>query len=346
MWAGIPIIDCKYPNRPGTNDKFFYLRDLATAFGYTTIKLELSVAYASKYNQTPWGTPGSLAELLAESSMDAVIGDASIERVQFSAFSLAHDENNPWNYHWYKSVADTIETEFYDACVYLRDQYDGTGKEFIMANWEGDWQLLNDLNRLKPVPVVRLGSYADWHRRRLRALRQAMADTAGSDVTLRYGLEMNRVRDRYSLRLVTDIMPKLTLDPADCLISLSHYEAIEGWNEGITVTADLQADIETKMQDVFDRVRAYAPAGLPIIIGEYAWPALAPYFPGSLDMIALHGTVYNKAAALGCEGIFFWQLCDNEQYPSTTDPLGFCLYNRDGDNATVGSLTDAGTFWA
>lgn len=348
MWAGVPIIDCKYPNRAGTNDKFFYLRDLATAFGYTTIRLELSVAYAQKYNQTPWGTPGTMAELLAESSMDAVVGDAAIERVQFSMFSLAYPQNNPWAYHWYKSAADLLEQEFYDACVFLRDQYAGTGKEFILSNWEGDWQLLNGMTRFFPVPYLRVRTYRDWHRRRLRAMRKAIADTSG-DVTLRYALEANRVRDLYSLRLIPDVLPFIPFDPSDCLVSLSHYEAIEGWTEGINTTSALQADIVTKMTAIFNRVREFAPVGTPIIIGEYAWPALAPYFaPIGFDMIALHGTVYDTALALGCEGINYWQLCDNEEYPppGSGQPLGFNIYNRNGNASTVGGLTDAGTFWA
>lgn len=346
MWHGIPIIDCKYPQRSGTSDKFFYLRDLATAFGYGTIKLELSVAFADKYNHTPWGSPTTLAELLAEPSMDAVIGDADIERVQFSVFSLAYPQNNPWAYQWYDSAADLLETEFYDACVFLRDEYDGTGKEFIMANWEGDWQLLNAMTRTASVPFLRVNTYTDWHRRRLRAMRKAIADTSG-DVTLRYGLELNRARDRYSFRIVSDVLPKLAFDPADCLVSLSHYEAIEGWTEGINTTSALQTDIGAKMTDIFARVREYAPANTPIIIGEYAWPALASYFaPIGFDMGDLHDTVITTANSLGCEGVFYWQLCDNEETsPGSGQPLGFCLYNRDGNNATVGSLTDAGTFY-
>jgi hypothetical protein len=341
MWHGVAIVDAKYPQRSGTADKFFYLRDLAIGLGFTTLKVELSVAYATKYNHTPWGTPATLAQLLAEPSMAAVIGHASIQRVQFSVFSLAYALDNPWAGPWNDAIGDLIEQEFYDACTYLRTTYAGTGTEFLMANWEGDWQLLNAMTRSASVPLARLQAYRDWHRRRHRALKKAVADTSG-DVTLRYFIEANRVRDRYSVRVVPDVLSKCPHDG----VSLSTYETIEGWTaEGgsISTQAAFEADIAAKLTDVVGRVRESSSA--PIVIGEYGFPQLAPYFTGfGFDVQALHQVKIDTAIALGVEGGIFWQLCDNEEY-SAGNPVGFACYNRDGNNATVGALTDSGLFY-
>jgi hypothetical protein len=315
-----------------------YGAGLITGLGFDTVKLELSTAYNTiKYpNTTFTGTPSTLQQLAEQSAYHAVFSDPLIARVQINTFSLAVEQDNPWAGAWTTAVGDSIESEFYDLCVHLRNTY--PGKEFILQSWESDWQLLNSFNPNDSVPIKRLAAFRDYSRRRQRALRAAIADTPESTCALKYAIECNRVRDRMSFRVVTDVLENVDPD----MVSLSVYEAIEGWTQGITEQAALEDDIADKLERIVARVRAEA-GNVPIVIGEYGFPQLAPYWPG-FDVGALHQVVIDTADALGVEGEIFWQVIDNEEYAPGM-PRGFALYERNGNSSTVGALTESGAFY-
>lgn len=339
MWHGITFIDGRYPDRSGTQDFLAYGAGLASGLGFTTLKLEWSSGYTTKYANS--GLAGGLTSLVAlaqETAMAAVLSDAAFERFQINVFSLAQPIDNLWAKQWSDTVGDSMEAEFFDLCEHLLATY--PTKEFVLTNWEGDWQLLNAFDPDASVPFTRLLAYRDYQRRRQRAMNAAKAANPSSTCVLRYGVECNRVLDGSGLRLHSHVLRNVR---PDC-VALSSYEAIEGWTQGIVEQAALEADIETKLTEIVRRVREVLPT-TPIILSEYGWPSQASYFtPLGLDIGALHAKVIAVATSLGIEGEIPWQLIDNEE-ESPGNPRGFNMYLRDGNSTTVGALSEAGVFY-
>ncbi len=337
IWHGVTNIDPKYPNRSVQQDGIFYVSGLAATMGFPTLKLEWSNAYATKYPYTPWGTPATLKQLVQEASMHTVLSNPAFVRYQINVFSLVVAENNPWAGTWTKAVGDAIETEMYDLAMHLFATY--PTKEFVLTNWEGDWQLLNSFNPNDGIPFSRLLAYRDYQRRRQRAVTRARADSVGSTCVVRYGIECNRVLDGSGFRVVRDVVSNVPVD----VISTSTYEAIEGWTQGITNQAALQADIVAKMTEVNARIRAVAP-NTPIVCGEFGFPQEATYWPGTLDAAGLTQTFVQTADALGWEGEIYWQMCSNElEFPG--QPRGFNLYAMNGNSDTVGAKNAIGLYY-
>jgi len=337
MWHGITFIDGKYPDRSATSDFLAYGAGLAAGLGFTTLKLEWSTYYATKYPHTPWGTPATLKALAQQASMASVLANAAFTRYQINTFSLAQPTDNLWAGQWTAAIGDSIETEFFDLCEHLLATY--PGKEFILTNWEGDWQLLNSFTPNAAIPFARLQAYRDYQRRRQRAMRNARAANPSSTCELRYGVECNRVLDGSGFRLHSDVLANVK---PDC-VSLSSYEAVEGWTTGATTQAALEDDIAVKLTEIVRRIREVLPT-TPIILGEYGWPSQASYFPAGLDIGALHAKVIDVGTALGIEGEIPWQLIDNEE-ETPGNPRGFNLYLRNGNSTTVGALSAAGVFY-
>lgn len=338
MDHGLALIDGKYPVG---NRKLGYLSGLGKGIGFTGFKAELSNATTSKYPDDTWGSePASLVELAQKTPMADFLADAAIGFYAFNTFSIAVGTDNPWNnIVWSTAVGDAIEAEFYDLCVHLRDTYN---KEITLQSWESDWQLLNSFDPTNGVPLTHLAAFRDWHRRRIRAMRQAIADTAGSSCTLYYAIECNRVLDDYGRRVHRDVLRNVLKDVPFARVHGSIYEAIEGW---LTISSQgaLEADIDTKLNRWIDRIRAVLPT-TPIVFGEYGFPVDVPYFPGTISAPALHAKIISVGDARGVVAEYPWQCTDNEEQ-SPGVPRGFGFWLRNGSSSTVGAISDVGAYY-
>ncbi len=339
MWHMISYIDSKYPLRSGTMDGIAYTAGLIKSVGWDGVKLEFSTAYATKYPFDTWGTPANLKELAQETPFANLFADPALVRFQFNTFSIVNPTNNPWAGAWNKTVGDAHEQEIYDLACHLLATYNG--KEFIIQNWEGDWQLLNSFHPADPIPDEVLFSYRDWHRRRQRAVTRARADTPSTS-TIIYCTELNRGLDTYGTRILRDVLANV---PTDAL-SYSAYEVIEGWHEGMSQAA-LEADIEAKLTKLVALTKKHA-GDTPIILGEYGWPINQGYFASlGYDVAALFAKVVSVADGLGIIGEIPWQILDNEETsPGSGVTLGFEMFGRNGNATTVGPRNEAGDFFA
>ena len=337
MWHNLAMIDGKYPL---TNRTFSYLSGLGKSIGFDGFKAELSNATTSKYPDDTWGSvPASLTELVMKAPLDDFLSDVDIARYQFNVFSIVVGTDNPWAGRWNDTIGNAIEDEFYDLCVHLRDTYD---KEIVLQSWESDWQLLNSFNAKAGVPNPRLAAFRDWHRRRIRAMRNAIAATSGSSCTLTYSIECNRVLADFGLRVHRNVLKSVLKDVPFASVSGSIYEAIEGWL-AISNQATLEADIDTKLNRWIDRIEEVLP-NTPIIFGEYGFPVDVPYWPGTISAPALHAKVIAIGNTRGVIGEAPWQCTDNEEQRAGV-PRGVGVWARDGHNATVGALSPVGVYY-
>ena len=340
FWHGCAHIAGLYPIRSG--DFLTYGAGLVKGLGFRTIKLELSVAYETiKYIGQTFSSSSlpTLTALAQETGFDAIFSDSGFDRVVLTCFSIADPTNNSWNGKWTKAIGDTQENEMYDLANFLLSTY--SGKEFIIQNWEGDWQLLNSFNPHDPIPRTHLYAYRDFHRRRIRAVKKAITDNPSSTSTIKYMMELNRGLDGWGERVLRSVLTNIKPD----IVSFSAYEAIEGWHGSLSQSA-FEADIETKLTKLYNKTRAIIGPTIPIVIGEYGWPIDRPEFSGlSYNVGNLWLKVITVATALGIVGHIPWQILDNEEQ-SPGVPNGFAMYNRNGNSSTVGSLNASGAFFS
>lgn len=343
MWHGCAHIAGLYPVRSTQQDYLTYGANLIAGLGFDTIKLEMSVAYSSlKYANQAFGTPTTLTQLAQEAAFAATFADVRFTRYVLSAFSLTQGGNNPWAGEFNDANGDSQEAEFYDLAVHLSTTY--PSKIFILKNWEGDWQLLNSFNPASSQKREWLAAYVDYNRRRQRAVRRAMRNsTSGGRVY--YALECNRVLDDHGFRVHRDVIPAIRPD----MVSLSAYEAIEGWTEtggSLTEQAAIEIDIASKLERMQKRLwMAGMPRTTPVFIGEFGFPQQAPYFPGTLDAVGMLDAVINSADSLGYSGEIYWQGLSNEEY-AAGQPRGFNLWARNGNSDTVGALNALGAYYS
>lgn len=129
-------------------------------------------------------------------------------------------------------AADTAEWEeavyrqMYDLAAWLLRTYTGTGKTFLLGNWEGDWILLGGYDyRLEPETRV-LASMIRYFEIRQAAVEAARQDVEHADVWVGHYIELNRPLDAKDLgksRLANAILPVVNVD----LVSYSAYDALK-----------------------------------------------------------------------------------------------------------------------
>lgn len=337
MWHGCAHIAGLYPDRSATHDFLTYGAGLVKGLGFDTIKLEFSIGFnQNKYPGQTFGSPTTMKQLAQEAAFHSVFSDSAFARYWLSCFSLVVPENNPWGYAWTDEKGDAMEQEFFDLCAHLLATY--SNKEFILANWEGDWQLLLDFAPQNTIKRSTFNAYCDWHRRRQNAMKRARAANPSSTTNLIYSIETNRVLDGWGPRLHSDVVPRIGPD----MVSSSCYEVIEGWHLGLSQAA-LEADIEAKLEELVKRIRVHHSG--PIALSEFGWPIYNSGFSSrGYDSASLLDTLLTKAASLGIVGEIYWQILDNEQQAPGV-PYGFGLYDRNGNSTTVGGLNPLGLYY-
>lgn len=229
LWHGCAMVASKYPNRVSAGDMFRYSVDTIVQLGFTTTMSYANEGYTSDYvgetGFTP--VPTTFKELLQTDAYKYLF-DQQIPRhiMQLWTFYNGPASDPP--------AADVTSTEIaaeytevYDAACYLLQTY--SGKEFIIKNWEGDWQLLTGFDPGFDIPSYRAERFIAFWGARQRAIHDAKRDTPSTS-TVKYCMEFNRVLDDYGIRMHRDVMPHLKPD----MVGWSAYEAINYWFQGWT----------------------------------------------------------------------------------------------------------------
>lgn len=285
-----------------------------------SIKLFFSSDYATKYpNQTGWGAVNNLVDLAASTPMAAVLGDAQLTDYFLNIF--------PWWSNWgtvsltnywvnspvvddasaaqaFSAVLALEKTAVQNLAAHLMTTYAGTGKTFVLQNWEGDWQLLNSyVTSDIPNPY-----WADRMRRVLQAryegIQAAKAASSAVGVTVKFAVEVNRASNP-GRRVHREILPLIGHD----MVSWSAYESIvEGIQAG-SITAAC-AVIDAGMRRFHAEIRKYSDR--PIYVGEYGYPELemntTTYPPAALIQ-----QVLDTGNELGWTHALYWQIYTNDE---------------------------------
>lgn len=221
-------------------------------------------------------------------------------------------------FHEFSRTAEREEeASFYELTKYLLEEYDGTGKEFLLQNWEGDWVLAGGTGEEGPLNSEVLERGKRWWNARQRGITRARQEVE-SDAAVLGVCEINKVRaamadgERW---IVNSILEDLEVD----LVSYSAWDLCSYLKDQPSLTSDVRQEIHDTLGYIEERApnrSDYLESVLgsdssPVFVGEFGWP-LREGGPEQ-TMHAVRGIV-EESMAWGAPYILFWQTYDNEVY--------------------------------
>lgn len=246
------------------------------------------------------------------------------------------------------SDIEDLEDRFEALTRHLLETYDGTGKRFVLQNWEGD-NLAQPDDKTRPLPDDAAENFRQWLSARQTGVERGR-DAIESDVTVLHAAEVNFVLDAKNSgtpRLINKVIPETSVD----LVSYSAWEmgdqlAGGGWAPGhngerqfdeaeaiVTETLDY---IESQAPDPNDYVTGSLTARQSnVYLGEFGSP-----FQDRGDETAMKiiRSVLEHSLDWGVRWALYWQLYCNEktiagQVTDNDDVRGFYLIRPDGTRA-------------
>jgi hypothetical protein len=230
--------------------------------------------------------------------------------------------------------------QFRELAAYLLDAYRGTGKTFVLQNWEGDWAVRGTFcadPACAPTPLAVEGMVR-WLAARQEGIDAARAG-AVSDVRVLHACEANLAvaAMQGQVTVINDVFPRTRCD----LYSYSAFDTIGA----ATVDPELGWS-RALFRSTLDYIAAHAPdsAGFGnrnVMVGEFGWPEVLsaddPDASTEKSLRVLRLTV-EEALEWGCPYILYWQVYDNEarrRPPTNADVRGFYLVRPDGTSSAA-----------
>lgn len=211
---------------------------------------------------------------------------------------------------------------------YLLRTYVGTGKTFILQNWEGDWALRGAFDpAVQPTPEA-TAAMIRWLSARQRGVARARSEFPSRNVRVFHACEVNLVRqamDHGAPSVTADVLPHIPVD-------LASYSA---WD-----TKDSPERFGEALAFIAKHKQPNEPFGAHgVYVGEFGLPESE-----ATPQKVLERTTELLAVAqrFGCPYAVYWQVYNNEpthQPPKlNTDYKGFWLIRPDGTHSPVCQL--------
>lgn len=323
---------------PNDGQQFKNGADQIFAKGLPVLKVYCTKDYLTDYPlQSSWSlVPTTLAQLCATTQFIAEF--AKFQKIVMTCFTFANGTTNWWRVDPSNAKLTAEYTEMKALAVYLLTTYNGTGKEFVFQNWEGDWAFMDSFTVDTYVPRKMVDYYAAFLGARQRAITDARRQV-DSDCTVLMAFEANRVLDArlspHLRRVLKDIAPRLQPD----VISYSAYDStiVEQGGFGASLAA-WQAATTPVFQKALRQISLMFP-GVPVQIGEFGYPEnQAPVGRNCGDMVTV---TYNLFASTPhAQNFIYWQVFDNEEI-SPGVPRGFYIIKPDGSTSDSGAALAA-----
>jgi hypothetical protein len=184
--------------------------------------------------------------------------------------------------------AEAETAEFAELVSYFAREY--PGKQFVLKNWEGDWQLQGNFDLDGGVSPERLEDFIEWMRARQAGVVRGRAGEA--QVNVQHALEFNLLQRavRNEVAVLRDVVPKVDSD----LISYSSWETSQSFDTRL-------------MRDAIAFLEAMpANRGREVLIAEFG------HVNQPADRAATD-RVHALLRAFVDEGVnaFFWQIFNN-----------------------------------
>ncbi|MHB0999715.1 MAG: hypothetical protein ACYC27_10765 [Armatimonadota bacterium] len=237
-----------------------------------------------------------------------------------------------YDYHYFTAgmTPDDIEWErnsFYEFSKYLLTKYKGTGKTFILQNWESDWSIIKPHLMNEPDPVA-VDGLTDWLNARQAGVDKAREEVGMDGVIVAHAPEVNLVSIRSmegKTTVINSVIPNTRCD----MYSFSAWDSINGGTEKLRPALEYIAE-RAPASKLFGRDNVY--------IGEFG---IAENLTSSEMQLKSSREVVETGLDFGSPYVVFWDVyCDGparEYEPTTTnaDCWGNWLVRPDGTKPPV-----------
>lgn len=271
----------------------------------------------------------------------------------FKTFILSAYREQPGDFgnHYFRTgISDSeynAEIEaFYDITRYLLETYDGTGKEFILQHWQGDWAIIGSYDRSEQPTQTAIDGMIRWLNARQEGVANARREVE-SDATVLHAAEVNivlRAMNDGEPRVVNEVLPETNVD----LVSHNSYaEMFRGFvppnpnNKPSESTHSPPEQVEL-MKQALDYVNENTPEpskyvreslvdpSKNVFLGEYGFPEVTK---GTKSQTLQSRRMTEVALNWGAPWVVYWQLYDNED-------AGFWLVRDDETKTPTYELFD------
>jgi len=195
----------------------------------------------------------------------------------------------------------------YDLTVHLLTEYNFSGKEFFLGNWEGDWHLYSDYNLDVPPTQATITGMRDWFKIRQKAVDDAKANTEYSNVEVFHYAELNQaiIGMNGKPSISHSILPQIDVD----YVSYSCYDLIY---PNFRDTAALRTELHEVLNYIENQLTPRE--GIPgkrVFIGEYGFAL--KYCEGEQEQKILSTAFLHSAISWGCPFVLYWAFYCNEK---------------------------------
>lgn len=309
--------------RLGTGDFLNEGADQILRLGSRVIKvyltLDASLPSPKAYQaEATWPKANTLAELASLPAYRQLFAKP------FTTYILTTFTAQPESAYWRAGMSDEAVSRerqaIYELAAHLFTTYRGTGKTFVLQNWEGDWAARGSFDAAAdPTPEAFAGMIR-WLAARQAGVDQARAENPDSGVRVLHAAEVNLVRASMvdgRPGVANRVLPQVELD----LVSYSAW--------------DTQDDPET-FRKALDFIASHAhtraaPGRRGVYVGEFGLPENE--FGAETAERVVSGAL-RTAEEWGCPYIVYWQLYCNEArrrpVEKNDDVRGFWLLKPDG----------------
>ncbi len=222
------------------------------------------------------------------------------------------------------------EGQFYDATLWLLEAYAGSGKTFVLQNWEGDWAMKPRLEYELETPPEAARAMVATLNARQAGVDRARRDVGATGAQVYHAAEVNHVARAIEghCTMCNDVLPHTHCD-------LYSYSAWDTSND------------RDAFRDAVEYLRSKAPPSEAfgtdnVYIGEFGCPENEF---GAETQLRVTRDVVEVSLELGLPYVVYWELYCNEPRgegggapgrgsrvpnPTNADQRGFWLIRADG----------------
>lgn len=234
----------------------------------------------------------------------------------FSYYFFWVGTHSKWRDGYSEQERKTDSTLISDLTIYLREEFNQSGKQFYLGHWEGDWYLLPGYDVDHKPTDTSIQGMIQYYNARQNALEEALRITSNSDVKVYQYAEVNRVVDAMEgkKRLTNYVLPYSNVD----YVSYSAYDG--------------QMKSREQFHAILDFIEAHLPEkegieGKRVFVGEYARPAKLLSF-SKFEHESENRDIMLKAITWGAPFILYWEMYNNEV--DNNEHTGFWLVDHTG----------------
>lgn len=293
--------------------------------GSNLLKISLAEGAAARYGtgDAAAGARSTLEYVKAASALQQAL-DMDFRYYQAWVHSFT---GGNWRDGVSKAEARAYYDEMYQLSAWLLTRYSGTGKVFMLGNWEGDWLLHGRGKRDVAPPPKAIEGMIAWLNIRQQAMDDAKAATSHRNVELYHYVEVNLVRKAMEGKasLAHSVLPATNVD----LVSYSSYEAIKQSQKPDIGSIRQPLTEITRYLEGQLRPKPGLPFARRVFIGEFGYHAdkAKPLTVKQQYMKSRH--VMQVALELDLPFALIWQLYNNE-------------YADDGTSKEMSLIDEAG----